>query len=103
TTDGAYGTYWVEAATVSHDTVLEQEQTVYDGDGNPIETIDSQRFHNATGSGAVGTPTSGIGARVYYAANYYDNADRLIASVDAGTNGGTAWSRPDNVPASSTT
>jgi RHS repeat-associated protein len=51
----------------------------------------------------LGSPTSGIGARVYYAAAYYDNADRLIADVDAGTNGGTAWTRPSSVPASSAT
>ncbi len=103
TTDGAGGTTWADAGSVSNDTVLEQEQTVYDADGNSIETIDSQRFHNATGSGPLGNPSSGIGARVYYAANYYDNADRLIASVDAGTNGGTAWTRPSTVPASSAT
>jgi RHS repeat-associated protein len=101
TTDGAGGASWAAASSVANDTVLEQVQTVYDADGNPIETIDSQRFHNAIGSGPLGSPTSGIGARVYYAANYYDNADRLIASVDAGTNGGTAWTRPSTVPASS--
>jgi YD repeat-containing protein len=90
-TDGAGGTTWAEASSVASDTVLEQEQTIYDAGSNVIETIDSQRFHNATGTGPLGTPTSGIGARVYYAANYYDNADRLTASVDVGTNGGTAW------------
>jgi len=31
---------------------------------------------------------------VFCANEYYDNADRLIADVDAGTNGGTAWTRP---------
>jgi YD repeat-containing protein len=103
TTDGAGGTTWIDAASVANDTVLEQTQTVYDGDSNVIETIDSQRFHNATGTGALGTPTSGIGARVYFAANYYDNADRLTASVDVGTNGGTAWSRPSTAPVSSPT
>jgi RHS repeat-associated protein len=103
TTDGAGGASWTAASSVANDTVLEQVQTVYDADSNVIETIDSQRFHNATGTGPLGTPTSGIGARVYYAANYYDNADRLIASVDAGTNGGTAWTRPSTVPASSPT
>src|SRR5581483_11038667 len=41
--------------------------------------------------------------RVYYAAAYYDNVDRLIASVDAGTDGGTAWTRPGTVPSSSPT
>jgi YD repeat-containing protein len=102
-TDGSSGTSWAGASSVANDTVLEQTQTVYDGDGNVVETIDSQRFHNATGTGPLGTPTSGIGARVYYAAEYYDNADRLTADVDAGTNGGTAWTRPTTVPTSSPT
>jgi RHS repeat-associated protein len=103
TTDGAGGTTWSAAGSVANDTVLEQAQTVYDADSNPIESIDSQRFHNATGTGSLGTPTSGIGARVYYTAGYYDNADRLIADVNAGTNGGTAWTRPSSVPSSSAT
>src|ERR1019366_4100884 len=80
-----------------------QKQTVYDADGNAVETIVSQRFHNATGTGALGTPTSGVGARVYYAASYYDNADRLTATVDVGTNGGPAWTRPTTPPAPSDT
>jgi hypothetical protein len=33
---------------VANDTVLEQEQIGYDGDSNVIETIDGQRFHNAS-------------------------------------------------------
>jgi YD repeat-containing protein len=103
TTDGAGGTSWSAAGSVANDTVLEQAQTVYDSDSNVIETIDSQRFHNATGTGALGSPTSGIGARVYYAAAYYDSADRLTNTVDVGTNGGTAWTRPNTVPTSSAT
>jgi RHS repeat-associated protein len=103
TTDGAGGTMWAEAGSVTNDTVLEQSQTVYDSDGNVIETIDSQRFHNASGTGPLGNPTSGIGARVSYAASYYDNADRLTADVNVGTNGGTAWTRPGTAPASSAT
>jgi RHS repeat-associated protein len=103
TTDGAGGTTWAAAGGVSSDTVLEQTQTVYDGDSNVTETIAKQRFHNASGSGALGSPTSGIGARVYYAAAYYDNADRLTSTVDVGTNGGTAWTRPSTPPASSAT
>ena len=100
-TDGTGGTTWAAAGSVANDTVLEQTQTVYDGDSNVIETIDRQRFHNATGAGPLGTPTSGVGARVYYAAAYYDNADRLTASVDVGTNGGAAWTRPATPPAPS--
>jgi hypothetical protein len=34
---------------------------------------------------------------------FSDNVDRLIASVDAGSNGGTAWTRPGTVPSSSAT
>jgi RHS repeat-associated protein len=103
TTDGAGGTTWAEAGSLANDTVLEQSQTVYDSDGNVIETIDKQRFHNANGTGALGSPTSGIGARVSYTADYYDNADRLTADVNVGTNGGTAWTRPSTAPASSAT
>jgi YD repeat-containing protein len=103
TTDGLGGTSWTAANSVAGDTVLEQLQTIYDTDSNAIETIDRQRFDNATGTGPLGSPTSGIGARVYYAAAYYDNADRLIAGVDSGTNGGTAWTRPSTPPASSPT
>jgi RHS repeat-associated protein len=103
TTDGAGGVTWVAASSVANDTVLEQTQTVYDADGNPIETIDRQRFHNATGAGALGTPTTGVGARVSYAASYYDNADRLTATVDVGTNGGAAWTRPATAPTPSDT
>jgi hypothetical protein len=101
--NGGGGTTWADAASVANDTVLEQVQTVYDADSNPIETIDSQRFHNATGTGPLGSPTSGIGARVYYAAEYYNNVDQVIADVNPGTNGGTAWTRPSSVPASSAT
>ena len=103
TTDGAGGTTWAAAMSVADDHVLEQVQTVLDGDGNAIETIDSQRFDNATGTGPLGTPTSGVGARVYYTATYYDAADRPTADVNVGTNGGTAWTRPDTVPSSSST
>jgi YD repeat-containing protein len=102
-TDGAGGTTWAAAGSVSSDTVLEQSQVVYDANSNVIETIDSQRFHNATGTGPLGSPTSGVGARVYYAASYYDLADRPTASVDVGTNGGAAWTRPSSVPTGSDT
>ena len=100
TTDGGGGTTWADAAGVTNDIVLEQTETVYDGDGNAIETIDRQRFHNATGTGALGDPSSTTApqARVYYTGSYYDAADRLTATVDVGTNGGTAWVLPDTVP-----
>ncbi|MDB5309936.1 MAG: hypothetical protein JWO38_4138 [Gemmataceae bacterium] len=54
-------------------------------------------------TGELGTPTTGVGARVSYAAAYYDAADRLTATVDVGTNGGNAYTRPTTVPARSST
>jgi hypothetical protein len=84
---------------------LSQTQTIYDGDGDVIETITKDRFNteSSTSTGALGTPTSGIGARVYFTGDYYDLADRLTASVDVGTNGGTAWTMPSSVPSRSST
>jgi RHS repeat-associated protein len=103
TTDGGSGTDWNAANTVSGDHVLEQIETTYDAESNIIETTDRQRFNNDTGTGALGNPTSGIGARVYYTTAYYDAADRLTTSVDVGTNGGTAYVRPNTPPARSDT
>ena len=103
TTDGAGGTGYTAATGVSSDDVLTQTQTVYDGDSNPIETITRDRFDTATGTGALGTPTTGVAARVSYAATYFDAADRKTAAVNVGTNGGTAWTRPATAPAASST
>jgi len=103
TTDGGGGTSYTAANYVSNDTVLEQKEFTYDANGNVIETVDRQRFDNATGTGVLGTPTSGIGARVSYMGYYYDLAGRQIASVDVGTNGGTAWTMPSTPPSSSST
>ena len=102
-TDGGGDTIWAAAASVANDIVLEQTERIYDNDGNAIETLYSQRFDNATGTGPLGTPTSGVEARVYYSGSYYDTAGRLTADVNMGTNGGTAWTRPATVPACSNT
>jgi hypothetical protein len=40
---------------------------------------------------------------VSYAARYYDLANRLLAYVNVGTNGGSAWTRPSTAPAASDT
>jgi hypothetical protein len=51
------------------DTVLEQAEYQYDANGNLILSTLRQRFHDATGTGELGTPTSGQPrARVSYAA-----------------------------------
>jgi RHS repeat-associated protein len=102
-TDGGSGTDWNAANTVSGDHVLEQVETAYDADGNVIQTTDRQRFHDETATGALGDPNTGPRARVYYTTDYYDAANRLTASVNVGTNGGTAYVRPATPPARSDT
>ncbi len=103
TTDGAGGTTWAAADSVTSDNVLSQVETTYDADGGSIETVDRERFHNETTTGALGNPTTAPKARVSYAAAYYDLAERPTVTVNVGTNGGTAWTRPSTVPAASDT
>jgi RHS repeat-associated protein len=103
TTDGGSGTSWAAAGTVVRDVVLEQVQTVYDADSNPIETIDTQRYPNTAGTGPLHVKGAGPLGRAYYRATYYDLVDRPVADVNVGTNGGTAWMRPSFVPARSDT
>jgi YD repeat-containing protein len=83
------------------DAVLTQSEWTYDANGNPVLVTARDRFHDESGSGALGTPTTGVKARVSYAAMYYDRIDRPTADVDVGTNGGSAWTRPSNVPSRS--
>jgi RHS repeat-associated protein len=103
TTDGGGDSAYSDAGSVTGDTVLEQVETTYDPDGNATETVTRQRFHDASGTGALGTPSSGVFARVSYSANYFDKADRPTASVKVGTNGGSSWTRPSSVPSRSDT
>ncbi|HWE97544.1 MAG TPA: RHS repeat-associated core domain-containing protein [Tepidisphaeraceae bacterium] len=104
-TDGAGGSTWSAAVSLAGDHVLNQVLTTYDGDGNPILVTTKDRFHDDTSSdtGALGDVNTGPKARVSYAASYYDAADRITASVDVGTNGGTAYTRPASPPARSDT
>ena len=102
-TDGAGGTTYAEASSVASDNVLEQDETQYDADSNPILQITRQRFDNETTTGALANPTTAPKARVYYVASYYDSASRLIATANAGTDGGSAWTRPSSVPSDSAT
>ena len=51
-----------------------------------------------TATGALGNATTTPKARVSYAANYYDAANRLTAAVDVGTNGGSSYTRPSSAP-----
>jgi RHS repeat-associated protein len=102
-TDGAGGSTWAGAASVSGDNVLEQTQTQYDADGNPILTTTRQRFDSETATGSLGDPNNSPKARVYYLADWYDAAGRPTAEADVGTNGGAAYTRPATPPAASDT
>jgi RHS repeat-associated protein len=102
-TDGGGDSAYADAATVTGDAVLEQVETAYDADSNPILTTTRERFHDETATGALGNPTTAPKARVSYQAGYFDRADRLTDSVDVGTNGGSAYTRPSSVPSRSDT
>src|SRR5262249_19549199 len=66
-------------------------------------TITKDRFHDETATGELGDATTAPKARVSYVAMYYDAADRLMATVKVGTNGGSAYTRPSSVPSRSDT
>ncbi|MBO0697189.1 MAG: RHS repeat protein [Zavarzinella sp.] len=93
-TDGGGDTAYGDADDVTGDNVLTQTEWQYDADGNPIFLTTRDRFHDETGTGALGTPSTGVHARVSYKVSYFDLADRKTADVDVGTNGGTAYTRP---------
>src|SRR5439155_7123199 len=94
-TDAYLDSSWSNATTVSsNNNVLTESQTTYDSNGNAILVTSMDRFHNETTGGPLGNPTTHPYARVSYVANYYDAANRPTDSVDVGTNGGTAYTRP---------
>jgi len=102
-TDGAGDTTWANAGSVTSNNVLSQVESSYDKDGNVILTTDRERNHDETATGALGNSTTAPKARVSYAASYFDLANRVTATVDVGTNGGTAYTRPGTPPAASDT
>jgi YD repeat-containing protein len=103
TTDGAGGTSWSAASSVSSDNVLEQTDTTYDSDGNVILTAQRERDHNDTAAGALGNVTTSPEARIYYTASYFDAVNRIVDSVNVGDDGGSTYTRPGTAPSSSAT
>ncbi len=103
TTDGGGDSGYSDASTVTGDAVLEQDETAYDASGNVLSTTTRERNHDDTGTGVLGTTTTGNHARVSYVAYYYDNADRSTAIADYGTNGASSWTRAGSVPTRSDT
>src|SRR5262249_35841814 len=102
-TDGAGGTTWSAAGSVTGDNVLTETINSYDSDGNTILVTTKDRFHTETTTGELGNPTTAPLARVSYLAYYYDLANRLTTTVDVGTNSGTAYTRPSSPPSPSDT
>ena len=110
-----------DAGSIFSDVVIQQAAYGYDADGNVIETVSAQRSSGdpASTEGALFTYTvnsdgsldvtpagesdSSLAATIDYDASYYDAAGRDIADVNVGDNGGSAWSRPSDVPSDSST
>jgi len=103
-TDAYMDSTWNDASTVStNNNVLTQTETTYDKSDNAILVTTRDRFDNETQGGPLGNPTMHPYARVSYVANYYDAANRLTDTVNVGTNGGTAYTRPSTPAARSDT
>ena len=101
-TDGGGDSGYSDDGNVTGDIVLQQSELSYDAAGRVLSALTRERFHDASGTGALGNPSSGIGARVSYAGYYYDAGGRSIAMVNVGTNGGSSWTWPENRFCSST-
>ena len=92
-------TAYADASSVSDDTIVEQVETAYDDAGNVLQITTRQRFHNATGTGELTSPSgSQPKARVTYQAMYHDQVGRQIAVANYGTYGGTTFDRASVVP-----
>lgn len=102
-TDGAGGSSWAAADTATNDHILTQTYTTYDNNGDAILVADYQRENTTTSVGLLSEPSGFVPALVYNTASYYDAANRLIATVNVGTNGNTVYSRPSTVPLPSDT
>ena len=102
-TDGAGGTSYSAASSVSSDTVLTQTEYGYDADGNVIETTTSDRLSTASGTGPLAPASGGASAQVDYSGSYFDAANRLIDAVDMGNNGGSPWTNTGTIPTRSST
>jgi hypothetical protein len=53
-----------DADDVTGDAVLEQVETEFDANSNPIKTTLRRRFHDEVDIGPLGTPTMSMNARV---------------------------------------
>lgn len=89
---------------VDDDTVLEQNESVYDAAGNEIESRLARRLDTATGTGALNGPNGDQPqARITYQMTWPDAIGRPRNTADYGSNGGLAPVRPGVAPARSDT
>ena len=95
TTEASYA----DAGTVSADTIVEQAETVYDASGNAIQITDYARKAGMNDTGDLSTSN----ARARYTAMWYDGANRLTATANYGSNGGSSFTRPGTAPTSTDT
>jgi RHS repeat-associated protein len=101
---GAGSETYADPVSVTGDTVLEQAESVYDDGSNLTLARVRQRYHDATGNGALTSPGGAQPkARVSYSASWYDGVGRLLTSADYGTNGGSDLARPALAPSPSDT
>ncbi len=90
--------------SITNNVVLTESHSEYDDAGNLLMSTSQDRLHNATGDGALNGPAgSQPQSRDSYAATWYDEIGRSVASANYGTNVGTAPTRPDTVPTASDT
>src|SRR5699024_5217230 len=80
-----------------------QTETQYDINSNPTLITSKARFHDELSTGALEDYDTSPKARVSHVAAYYDVADRLSDTLDVGTNGGLAYTRPSSPPLRSDT
>ena len=93
-----------EAASVADDTVILQVELAHDDAGNLILQTTRERFHDATGLGALTDPNgSQPKARRSYVARYSDPLGRELAVANYGTNGANSLTRFATIPSRSDT
>lgn len=86
------------------DTVVEQSELDYDAAGNLLQRTAWQRFHDATGTGALNSPAGPQPkGRRTFVCWWRDAIGREVATADYGTNGGAPLIRPEIPPSSSDT
>ena len=79
-----------DSSAPDDEVVIEQTEMAYDAAGNVLSTTTQQRDTDTS----IASPTF----RTSYQASWYDGIDRVIATADYGTHGGSAWTRPTTTP-----